>query len=127
MRKIIVGAIVLGVAFTAMRMQGMGFSDLVAFATGEVKQARSDAKALTSGEYSDRIARKLRDEAAAQPSARGGSYDSELNRELAADRKRMIEQRAESVQKLGAEMLRGDVETLKRQVRTQAREAGNSP
>ncbi len=127
LRNFIVGAVVLGVAVVAMRTFGLSFSDLVGLAKEQVTKARTDTKALLSGEYTERVARKIRDEAANLPSARpksGDDSDAELNRELAAERKRMLEERAQTVQKHVGELLRGDVETLKRQVDKQARQAG---
>ncbi len=127
LRNIIVGAIVLGMAVAAMRMSGLSFSDLVGLAKEEVTKARTDTKAMMSGEYTERVARKLRDEAAKMPTAvskSSGDQDSELNRELAAARQRMLEERAQAVQKHAGELLRGDVQSLKRQVDKQARQAG---
>jgi hypothetical protein len=126
-RNLVVGAVVLGLAVVAMRMFGLSFSDLVRLAKEEVTQARTDTKALMSGEYTERVARKLRDEAANLTSADpkpGDDLDSDLNRELAAERKRMLEERAQAVQEHAGEILRGDVETLKRQVGKRTREAG---
>ncbi len=126
-RKFIAGAIVLGLAVAAMRMSGLSVSDLVSLAKEQVTKARTDTKAMMSGDYTDRVAHKLRDEAAKLPAAGakpGDDSDSELNRELAAERKRMLEERAQAVQKHAGELLRGDVETLKRQVDKQARQAG---
>lgn len=126
-RNLVVGAVVLGLAVVALRMFGLSFSDLVRLAKEEVTQARTDTKALMSGEYTESVARRIRDEAANRPSARakpGDGLDSELNRELAADRKRMLEERARAVQEHSGEILRGDVETLKRQVDKRARQAG---
>ena len=128
MRKIITIAVVLVVAFVFMRSKGLGFGDLMELAKGEFEQSRSDTKALVSGEYSKRMARELREEAAKMPAAQyGEGIDAELNRELAAERKRMMEERARNVQKIGAEVLKGDVETLKRRAQQNARQAGGSP
>ena len=128
MRKIITIALVLVVGFIFMRSKGLSFSDLADLAKGDLTQAGSDTKALMSGEYSERMARQLREGAAKMPSAQSGEgIDAELNRELAAERKRMMEERAQNAQKIGAEVLKGDVETLKRQAQQNARQAGGSP
>ena len=129
MRKIIVAVVVFGVAIIVMRSYGLSFGDLMALADRELTRAGSDTKELMSGEYSERMARQLREEAARMPSTRaptGEGIDGELNRELAAERKRMLEERAQAAQKLGADVLKGDVETLKRQVEKQARQSGGS-
>lgn len=126
-RNLVVGAVVLGVAVVAMRMFGLSFSDLVRLARDEVTQARTDTKALMSGEYTENVARRLRDEAANLPTTPlkpGDSVDSELRRELDGERRRMLEERARAVQEHSGKLLRGDVETLKRQVDKQARQAG---
>ncbi len=128
-RNLVVGAVVLGMAVAGMRMSGLSFSDLVRLAKEEVTQARTDTKALMSGEYTESVARKISDEAANLPAARarpGDEHDSELNRELTAARQRMLEERAQALQKHAGELLRGDVETLKRQVDKQARQAGGA-
>ena len=128
-RNLVVGAVVLGMAMAGMRMSGLSFSDLVRLAKEEVTKARTDTKALMSGEYTEKVARKLRDEAANLPAASaksGDSHDAELNRELTAARQRMLEERAQALQQHAGELLRGDVETLKRQVDKQARQAGGT-
>jgi hypothetical protein len=131
MRKIIVGAVVLAVAIVGMRMKGLSVNDLLQLANQEIAKSKSDTKALMSGEYSDRYARKIREEAANQAASRvaGDDIDSQLNRELAEERKRMLEQRAAAMQKLSKEMLSGDVESMKRQVERQGRQrqAGDLP
>jgi hypothetical protein len=130
-RKIIVGAIVLSVAIVGMRAKGLSVNDLLQLAKEEIAQSQADTKALRSGEYTDRYARKIREEAANQAATRvvGDDIDSQLNRELAEERKRMLEQRAAAMQKLTTEMLSGDVESLKRQVEKQGRQrqAGDLP
>ena len=98
----------------------------------EIAQSKAETKAVMSGEYTDRYARTLREEAAKMPStpaAADAGTDNELNRELAAERKRMMEQRAAAVQKLSTDMLSGDVEAMKRQVEKQGRQrqAGELP
>jgi hypothetical protein len=130
-RKIIVGAIILGLAIVGARMKGLSVNDLLDLAKQEIAQSQADTKALRSGEYTDRYARKIREEAANQTATRfvGDDIDSQLNRELAEERKRMLEQRAAAMQKLTTEMLSGDVESLKRQVEKQGRQrqAGELP
>jgi len=130
--KIIVGAVVLVVAVVTMRMKGLSVSDLLQLAKEEIAHSQAETKAVMSGEYTERYARTLREEAAKLPSAPAASndgIDNELNRELAAERKRIMEQRAEAVQKLTSDMLHGDVDAMKRQVEKQARQrqAGELP
>lgn len=78
---------------------------------------------MASGEYKERIAKGLRDETAKQPLAVvPGNED--LQRELAAARKQMLDDRAAALEKHAGEILRGNVDTLKHQVTENARNAG---
>ena len=56
----------------------------------------------------------------------GSGIDGELNNELAAERKRMLEERAEVARQNTDRLLKGDVEVLKRSVRDNAQKAGGS-
>ncbi len=131
--KIIVFAVVLGAAIMVMRAKGLSVGDVLQLAKEEVALSKSETKAVMSGEYTDRYAKKLSEEAAKLPEASANaSPDTELNqmnRELAEERKRMLEQRAAAVQKVTGQILTGDVDSLKRQVEKQGRQrqAGELP
>ena len=131
--KIIVFAVVLGAAIMVMRAKGLSVGDVLQLAKEEVALSKSETKAVMSGEYTDRYAKKLSEEAAKLPEASANaSPDTELNqmnRELAEERKRMLEQRADAVQKVTGQILTGDVDSLKRQVEKQGRQrqAGELP
>ena len=131
--KIIVFAAVLGAAIMVMRAKGLSVGDVLQLAKEEVALSKSETKAVMSGEYTDRYAKKLSEEAAKLPEASANaSPDTELNqmnRELAEERKRMLEQRAAAVQKVTGQILTGDVDSLKRQVEKQGRQrqAGELP
>lgn len=131
--KIIVFAVVLGAAIMVMRAKGLSVGDVLQLAKEEVALSKSETKAVMSGEYTDRYAKKLSEEAAKLPEASANaSFDAELNqmnRELAEERKRMLEQRAAAVQKVTGQILTGDVDSLKRQVEKQGRQrqAGELP
>jgi hypothetical protein len=131
--KIIVFAVVLGAAIMVMRAKGLSVGDVLQLAKEEIALSKSETKAVMSGEYTDRYAKKLSEEAAKLPEASANaSPDAELNqmnRELAEERKRMLEQRAAAVQKVTGQILTGDVDSLKRQVEKQGRQrqAGELP
>ena len=131
--KIIVFAVVLGAAIMVMRAKGLSVGDVLQLAKEEIALSKSESKAVMSGEYTDRYAKKLSEEAAKLPEASANaSFDAELNqmnRELAEERKRMLEQRAAAVQKVTGQILTGDVDSLKRQVEKQGRQrqAGELP
>lgn len=124
--KIIVFAVVLGAAIMVMRAKGLSVGDVLQLAKEEIAQSKAETKAVMSGEYTDRYAKKLSEEAAKLPEASANaSPDAELNqmsRELAEERKRMLEQRAAAVQKVTGQVLTGDVDALKRQVEKQGRQ-----
>jgi hypothetical protein len=131
--KIIVFAVVLGAAIMVMLAKGLSVGDVLQLAKEEIALSKSETKAVMSGEYTDRYAKNLSEEAAKLPEASANaSSDAELNqmnRELAEERKRMLEQRAAAVQKVTGQILTGDVDSLKRQVEKQGRQrqAGELP
>ena len=127
MRKAILLAGAIGVAFFVMRFYGWTLSDVVALAKGDAAQARTDMRDLMSGEYSDRVSRQLREGSAKDSAPRGGGgLDEELNRELAAERKRVMEERARATQDTAAQILKGDTETLKRRTRENVDRVGGT-
>jgi hypothetical protein len=85
----------------------------------------TDSKALVSGDYMEQTKQKLRAEAAKIPvDAEGGRQKDELHEELQAERRRIMEEKANTLEKYGSQIVKGDVESLKRQVEENARRAG---
>ena len=131
--KVILFAVVLGAALMVMRAKGLSVGDVLQLAKEEIALSKAETKAVMSGEYTSRYAKKVSEEAAKLPEASANaSPDAELNqmnRELAEERKRMLEQRAAAVQNATGQILTGDVASLKRQVEKQGRErqAGELP
>jgi hypothetical protein len=85
----------------------------------------TDSKALVSGDYMEQTKQKLRAEAAKIPvAAEGDRPKDELREELQAERRRIMEEKANTLEKYGSQIVKGDVESLKRQVEENARRAG---
>ena len=125
-KKLIIAGILL-VAYMLMRVTGTSFEDLWHMAKGEFEQTRADIREFRTGEYAGNVSNQLRNEAARINTQQGGSgIDGDLNNELAAERKRMLEERADLAQKNADRMLKGDVEVLKRNVRDNAQKAAGS-
>lgn len=119
-----------------MRVLGMDFGDLYAMANSRLARAAADTRSFARGEYSERTAQKLRAEAAeriraeaaSMPSAVPGSADDdELHRELAAERKRVLKEKADQAERVVARTVSGDLDSLKRQAEQNARMAGGAP
>jgi hypothetical protein len=85
----------------------------------------ADTKSLVSGDQMERTKQRLRAEAAKIPAAgEGEQQKDELRDELQAERKRIMEEKANALEKYGGLAVKGDVESLKRQVEENARQAG---
>jgi len=85
----------------------------------------TDTKELVSGDYMERTKERLRSEAAKIPAVtEGDKQNDELHRELQAERKRIMEEKANTLEKYGDQIVEGDIESLKRQVEENARQAG---
>jgi hypothetical protein len=119
-----------------MRVLGLDFTDLYSMARSRLARAAADTGSLVTGEYSERTAQKLRAdaveriraEAASMPAVVAGTgTDEELRRELAAERKRVLQEKADQAERVAGQMVRGDVDGLKRQVEENARAAGGAP
>jgi hypothetical protein len=129
-------AIVFVGLIVVMRALGMDFQDLYAMARSRLASAASDTGALVRGEYSERTAERIRAEAveriraeaASIPAvAPGAGTDEELRRELAAERKPVLQEKADQAERVAGQMVRGDLDGLKRQVEQNARMAGGPP
>lgn len=112
------------IVLCAMRVTGIGAGDLWSMAAKKISAFGTDSKALASGEYQDRIAKSLRDEADKMKQPNVDAGDDELQRELTAARKKLLEDRAAELEKHSKNILHGDVDSLKRQVIENARNAG---
>ena len=125
-KKLIIAGCLL-VVFLLMKVTRTSFEDLWLMAKGEIAQTRADIREYRTGEYAGNVANQLSSEAARIKSqSNGGGIDGELNNELAAERKRMLEERAEVARQNTDRLLKGDVEVLKRNVRDNARNAAGS-
>ncbi len=128
-RRIVACAAALGIVALLLAARGLSVRDVINLATEKAARAASDTRALLNGEMTERVARELRNEAAQIPgaaeAARGG-LSTELERELAAERKRILEARAAALQQNADKLLEGDLEGLKRQVLENARQAGGT-
>ena len=128
-RRIVACAAALGIVALLLAARGLSVRDVINLATEKAARAASDTRALLNGEMTERVARELRNEAAQIPgaaeAARGG-LSTELERELAAERKRILEARAAALQQNADKLLEGDLEGLKRQVLENARHAGGT-
>lgn len=92
-------------------------------------RAIDDAGALASGERSRQVAARLAAAAAEPPSDRAESpsvADDEMRRELAAERQRLLKEKAARVERLAGNIVVGDLESLKRQAAENARVAGRA-
>jgi hypothetical protein len=128
-RKVYAAGIAFAIALAVLRMYGLTVADLARMARAKFIESVADAKAVTSREYSDRVSRSLREEAARIPveaPVEGGTMAVEISRELVAERKRILRERADNLEKVGAGLLTGDLESLKKQVEENARRAGGN-
>lgn len=115
----------------ALALAGMKFFDLSpmdAWAHLQAKsdQAVADSRDLMSGEYSAKVADKLRQEARAMPTAQATQPQDQLSRELTAERQRIMQAKAAALEQRGSMVLQGDLDGLKQAVAGQAKNAGGS-
>lgn len=88
-----------------------------------VGEFREDSQALASGEYQERIALTLREEAKAVRAAAQVQAGDEMQRELMAARQKLLDDRAAALDHHTGQLLKGDVDSLKRQVAENVRNA----
>ena len=119
-----------GIAFAiVLAILRMSLADFASLARAKLGDAVADARALVSQEYADQYSRRLREEAAAVPPVApmtDGKEAVEISREVQAERQRILEERADNLKKVGTELVKGDLETLKKQAEENARKAGGS-
>ena len=128
-RKVYAAGIAVAIALAVLRTYGLTVADIARMARAKFTDAAADAKAVTSREYADRVSRSLREEAARLPveaPVEGGNMDVAISREVVAERKRILEERADYLQKVGAGLLTGDLEAMKKQAEENARRAGGN-
>lgn len=129
MKPIVKVTLFAAVGLVALKVLGVRPSDVYNLAMTGLNSAASDSKALVSGEYSKRIANQMKQEAQRQQNessapASEGDLSDELKRELAAERQRLLQAKAEALEQHGTIALQSDIEGLKRQVREQSQKAG---
>ncbi len=125
-KKIAVALVVI-VAYSSMRAMGLTVGDLWDMAQEKIDGTRAETRAYRETSYSDRVSREMRDAAAKMPDGSASTapgVDGDLNNELATERKRVMEQAASTAAQNRAKMLKGDAETLQKQVRRNVRDAG---
>ncbi len=124
-KKIAVALVVI-VAYSSMRAMGLSFGDLWEMVQEKIDSTRAETREYRETTYSERVSREMRDAAAKMPDGNPNAtgIDGDLNNELAAERKRVMEQAASTAAQNRARMLKGDTETLKKQVRNNVRDAG---
>jgi hypothetical protein len=127
--KVYAAGIAFAIALAILRMFGLSLADFASLARAKLAEVAADARALMSQEYADQYSRRLREEAAAIPPVApmtGGKESVEISREVQAERQRILEERADNLKKVGTGLLKGDLETLKKQAEENARKAGGS-
>jgi len=119
----------IALVLAVLRVYGLSVADLAGIARAKFIEASSDAKAVTRREYADRVSRSLREEAGRIPvdaRVEGGNMATEISRELVVERKRILEERADYLEKVGAGLLTGDLKSMKKQAEENTRRAGGS-
>jgi len=127
--KVYAAGIAFAIVLAILRMFGMSLADFASLARAKLGEAAADARALVSQEYADQYSRRLRDEAAAIPTVApmtDGKEAIEISRDVQAERQRILEERADNLKKVGTGLLKGDLETLKKQAEENARKAGGN-
>ena len=116
--------ILIAVAVT-LRVFDLSPQKLLEMAKNDLERFDRDTQSLTSGEYRQKVSQSLRDETQGKDMAVvNGDPTGDLQRELSEARKQMLKDRADAVEAKATSLLRGDTETLKRQVRDSAAQAG---
>lgn len=120
-----------GIAFAAflavLRLFGMSLADFAQAARAKVAEALADAKALTQRDVAEKYGQRLREEAATIPAvapSTEGRESIEASREVQAERRRILEERADNLSKIGRGLVTGDLESIRRQAEENARRAG---
>jgi hypothetical protein len=116
-------------ALLGLHFLGLDVASLPRWFGGKVSNAATDTQALFRGEYTERTATRLRAEAELKRLAEvvpAETSDSELHQELAAERRRIMEAKAQAASQAMDHVVKGDVDGLKRQVEQQAAQAAEA-
>jgi hypothetical protein len=125
-RNVYAAGIVIAIALGILRYHGMSVLDFARLARAKVAEAAQDLRERTSRDYADRYSRKLREEAAAIPTRIqdvDGKESIDITGDIQAERKRILQERADHLEKVGAGLLKGDLGSLQKQVEENARRA----
>ena len=115
------------VFLAVLRIFGMSLVDFAQLARVKAVAAAADARALVSRDVADKYGDRLREEAAAIPAvapSAEGKDAVEISREVQAERRRILEERADNLQKIGSGLITGDLATIRKQAEENARRAG---
>ena len=122
-----------GIAFAAvlaiLRMFGMSLNDFAHLARQKFTEAAADARAATAKAYAGRYSQKLREEAARIPidvPLLTGKESAEISRDIQRERQRILEERADHLEKVGEGLRKGDLGSLSKQVEENARKAAGN-
>lgn len=113
MNSLIKLAVVAAVAIVAVQWFGL-----------TPERVAADAEDLFSGNAMERTKERLRSEAASMAPSAGAEAKDELHQELMAERKRLLEEKANTLERYGGQIAKGDIESVQRQVVENARLAG---
>ena len=128
-RRLYAAGIAFAVALAILRMFGMSLFDVAHIVRAKWAEAVADARAIAAKEYSGRYAQRLREEAARMPPEAplpSGKESVEISREVQAERKRIMEERAEHLEMVGVGVLKGDLESVKKRVEENAQKAAGN-
>lgn len=122
--KILKLAVLVVVVLVTMKVMGLTMQDLLKMADDKMASFDEDTRALKSGEYKTKVANTLKEEALRQAATQPAGSQDEMHRELAEARRKMLEDRASALEQHSGAILRGDLESLKKQVAENAKQAG---
>jgi hypothetical protein len=128
-RRVYAAGIAFAVALAVPRIFGMSLFDFAHLMRAKLADAAADARTVTAKEYARRYAQRLRAEAAlipAQEPLLSGRESFDASREVQAERRRILEERADHLERVGEWLLKGDLESMKRQVDENARKAAGN-
>ena len=129
-RRLYAAGIAFAVGLAVLRMFGMSLFDFADRVRQTFAEAGAGARAATAKEYAGRYSRKLREEAAAIPidvPLMTGKESIEISRDVQRERQRILNERAEHLEAVGAGLLKGDLGSLEKQVEENARKAAGNP
>lgn len=116
--------LMLGVLLVVMQGAGIGPRDLWRGALRELDAFRQDSTAVINGDYTAKVSNAMREEGNRMNARAIQPHEDEMHRELRETRKQYMQDRANALEQQAGQMLKGDVNALKRQVVENARNAG---